>query len=238
MAKRLFDLCLAALGLVVTAPFLAIAALGIRLASPGPVLYRARRVGKDGTPFTMYKLRTMHRGPGLSGSRITGHADPRVFRWGRWLRRAKLDELPQLVNVLWGDMAIVGPRPEDPAIVARHYTPLERETLRVRPGLASPGSLFHYTDGERWLGSADPERDYVDRLMPVKLALDVVYVRRASLAYDVRVIGRTAWVICAGLAGRRSFPAPPELAAAQELGLWNETIRPAAARRNTASAHL
>jgi hypothetical protein len=108
----------------------------------------------------------------------------------------------------------------------------------VRPGLASPGSLFHYTDGERWLGSADPERDYVDRLMPVKLALDVVYVRRASLAYDVRVIGRTAWVICAGLAGRRSFPAPPELAAAQELGLLNETIRPAAARRNTASAHL
>jgi lipopolysaccharide/colanic/teichoic acid biosynthesis glycosyltransferase len=238
MAKRLFDLCLAALGLVLTAPLLGIAALGIRLASPGPVFYRARRVGKDGTLFTMYKLRTMHLGPGLSTSRITGHADPRVFRFGRWLRRAKLDELPQLVNVLRGDMAIVGPRPEDPAIVARHYTALERETLRVRPGLASPGSLFHYTDGERWLGNADPERDYVDRLMPLKLALDVVYVRGASLRYDLRVIGRTAWAICAGLAGKRCFPAPRELAAAQQLGLLNPTIRPAPARRNTASAHL
>jgi lipopolysaccharide/colanic/teichoic acid biosynthesis glycosyltransferase len=238
MAKRLFDLCLAALGLVLTAPLLAFAALGIRLASPGPLFYRARRVGKDGTLFTMYKLRSMHRDPGLPASRITGQADPRVFRFGRWLRQAKLDELPQLVNVLRGDMAIVGPRPEDPAIVARHYTTLERETLRVRPGLASPGSLFHFTHGERWLGNADPEREYVDRLMPVKLALDVVYVRRASFGYDLRVIGRTAWVICSGLAGKRSFPAPPELAAAQELGLVNQTLRPAAARRNTPSAHL
>jgi lipopolysaccharide/colanic/teichoic acid biosynthesis glycosyltransferase len=195
-------------------------------------------VGKDGTLFTMYKLRSMHRDPGLPASRITGQADPRVFRFGRWLRQAKLDELPQLVNVLRGDMAIVGPRPEDPAIVARHYTTLERETLRVRPGLASPGSLFHFTHGERWLGNADPEREYVDRLMPVKLALDVVYVRRASFGYDLRVIGRTAWVICSGLAGKRSFPAPPELAAAQELGLVNQTLRPAAARRNTPSAHL
>jgi lipopolysaccharide/colanic/teichoic acid biosynthesis glycosyltransferase len=230
MAKRLFDLCLAALGLVLTAPLLAIGALGIRLASPGPVLYRARRVGKDGTLFTMYKLRSMHPDPGLPASRITGRADPRVFRFGRWLRRAKLDELPQLVNVLRGDMAIVGPRPEDPAIVARHYTPLERETLRVRPGLASPGSLFHYTHGERGLDPADPERDYVDRLMPVKLALDVVYVRRASLAYDLRVIGRTAWLICSELAGKRSFPAPPEMAEARALGLVTPTIRPASAR--------
>lgn len=238
MAKRLFDVCLAALGLVLTAPLLAIAALGIRLASPGPVLYRARRVGKDGALFTMYKLRSMHRDAGSSASRITGRADPRVFPLGRWLRRAKLDELPQLVNVLRGDMAIVGPRPEDPAIVARHYSTLERETLAVRPGLASPGSLFHSTDGERWLGTADPERDYVDRFMPIKLALDVVYVRRASLGYDLRVIGRTAWVVCSGLAGKRSFPPPPELAAARQLGLIHQTIRPAAARRNTASADL
>src|SRR5260370_36759881 len=102
MAKRLFDLCLAALGLVLTAPLLGIAALGIRLASPGPVFYRARRVGKDGTLFTMYKLRTMHRGPGLSASRITGHADPRVFRFGRGVRPAGLDELRQLGTALRG----------------------------------------------------------------------------------------------------------------------------------------
>lgn len=238
MAKRLFDLSLAALALVLTAPLVAIAALGIRLASPGPVFYRARRVGKDGTLFTMYKLRTMHSGPGLPTSRITQRADPRVFPWGRWLRLAKLDELPQLVNVLRGDMAIVGPRPEDPAIVARYYTPLERETLRMRPGLASPGSLFHYTHGERVLGDADLEQTYADRVLPVKLALDLVYVRRASLAYDLRVIGRTAWVIAAGLAGKRSFPAPPEMAQAQELVLVNEAARRAPARRNAAPAHL
>jgi lipopolysaccharide/colanic/teichoic acid biosynthesis glycosyltransferase len=238
MAKRLFDLILAAVALVLTAPLVAIAALGIKLASPGPVFYRARRVGKDATLFTMYKLRTMHRGPGLPASRITSQADTRVFPWGRWLRRSKLDELPQLVNVLRGDMAIVGPRPEDPAIVARYYTPLDRETLRMRPGLASPGSLFHYTHGQRALGGADPEQTYADRLLPIKLALDLVYVRRASLAYDLRVIGRTAWVICTGLFGKRSFPAPPEMAQAQELVLVNEAVRRAPARRNAAPAHL
>lgn len=238
MAKRLFDFSLAALGLILAAPLLAVAALGIRLASPGPVFYRARRVGKDGAPFTMYKLRSMHRDPAVAASRITGRADPRVFPFGRWLRRAKLDELPQLVNVLRGDMAIVGPRPEDPVFVARHYTALERETLRVRPGLASPGSLFHFTHGERLLGDADPEREYVDRLMPVKLALDLVYVRHASLAYDLRVIGRTVWVIGAALAGKRSFASPPEMAEAEVLARVSQASRPAAPARNTASAHL
>src|SRR5260370_10122642 len=111
MAKRLFHLCLAALGRVLTAPLLGIAALGIRLASPGPVFYRARRVGKDGTFFTMYKLRTMHRGPGLSTSRITGHADPRGFRFGRWLRRAQLDARPPLGNRRSADSANLGPLP-------------------------------------------------------------------------------------------------------------------------------
>src|SRR5437763_11728518 len=116
MVKRLLDVVLSGVGLALVAPVLAIAALGIRLASPGPVLYRARRVGRAGAPFTMYKLRTMHqRRPGRA-SRITGQDDPRVFPLGALLRRTKIDELPQLFNVLRGDMSIVGPRPEDPDI--------------------------------------------------------------------------------------------------------------------------
>ena len=213
MARRLLDVALAALGLVTTAPLLAVAAAGIALSSPGPILYRAARAGRSGRPFLMLKLRTMHRrAPGpAEGPAITGHADPRVFPWGAWLRRCKVDELPQLINVLRGDMAIIGPRPEDPKFIAQHYATVHRETLAVRPGLASPGSLYSTTHGEAWLSSQDPERDYIERLLPVKLALDVVYVRRASLGYDLALIGRTLTVLAGRALGRRRFGDPPEL---------------------------
>ena len=217
MAKRLIDVALAGLGLALAAPVLGLAALAIRLTSPGPLLYGARRVGRDGRCFTMYKLRTMHTRPSRPGSRITGQDDPRVFPVGRWLRRTKIDELPQLFNVLRGEMSIVGPRPEDPDIVERHYTPLHHETLRVRPGLASPGAIYHYTHGDALLVGGDPETAYAARLLPLKLALDVVYVRHASLGSDVRIIGRTLSTITAILAGRRRFPEPPEAAEALAL---------------------
>ena len=217
MVKRLLDVVLSGVGLALVAPVLAIAALGIRLASPGPVLYRARRVGRAGAPFTMYKLRTMHqRRPGRA-SRITGQDDPRVFPLGALLRRTKIDELPQLFNVLRGDMSIVGPRPEDPDIVEWHYTPLLRETLAVLPGLASPGSLYHYTHGDALLASGDPETAYVERLLPLKVALDVVYVRHATLRTDVRIIARTLSTIAACLGGRSRFGDPPEAPAARAL---------------------
>ena len=225
--RRLVDALLAGLALVVTAPLLALAAVGIRRASPGPVLYRAERVGRGGRPFIMYKLRTMHTRRRSDASRITGAQDPRVFPLGAWLRALKLDELPQLINVVKGEMAIVGPRPEDPAIVARHYTALGRETLTVRPGLASPGSIYSSTHGDALLHGNDPEAAYVQRLLPVKLALDAFYVRHASLAYDVRIVGRTLWVIGATLAGRRRFADPPELPEARRL--LSETSTPAAA---------
>nr|UXE46031.1 hypothetical protein Hi04_10k_c554_00030 [uncultured bacterium] len=217
MAKRLVDILLAVVGLAVTAPLFAIAGLGVKLSSPGPLLYRARRVGRGGACFTMYKLRTMHLHQAASASRVTGRHDPRVFWWGRVLRRAKIDELPQLWNVLAGDMSIVGPRPEDPAFVERHYTPLDQETLRLRPGLASPGSLYHYTHGDAVLAGTDPEAAYVERFMPLKLALDVVYVRHASLAQDLRIIGRTIATIAASIGGRRRFRDPPEAAEARVL---------------------
>ena len=217
MTRRLLDLVCAVVGLVLTAPVLALAAVAIRVTSPGPILHRARRAGLHGRSFTMYKLRTMRVEHGGSRSRITGVDDPRVFPVGDLLRRAKIDELPQLVNVLLGDMAIIGPRPEDPDLVAAHYASEHRETLAVRPGLASPGSLYHDTHGLPVLAGGDPEARYVEHLLPLKLALDLVYVRRASVAYDLVLMGRTVTVLLGKLFGRRRFPEPPELAVARPL---------------------
>jgi lipopolysaccharide/colanic/teichoic acid biosynthesis glycosyltransferase len=202
---------------VAVAPLLAVAAIGIRLTSRGPILFRATRAGIGGAPFTMLKLRTMHVDGGRRGDVITAHDDRRVFAFGAWLRRSKVDELPQLVNVLRGEMAIVGPRPEDPRIVERYYTDADRETLTRLPGLASPGSLYNYTHGERLIGAEDPERDYVERLLPIKLALDRVYVRRATALYDLRIVLRTIGTIASLAAGRRAFAEPPEMAEAMRL---------------------
>ncbi|PYP43191.1 MAG: hypothetical protein DMD43_00090 [Gemmatimonadetes bacterium] len=215
MGKRLFDVVCAGVGLLLAAPLLAIAAIGIRLADPGPVLYRARRMGLGGRPFTMYKLRTMLVERGGAGSRVTAANDPRVFRLGRFLRASKIDELPQLVNVLRGEMSFVGPRPEDPDFVLRHYSPTQRETLSVRPGLAGPGSLYHETHCEWSLGGANPEAAYIEKILPLKLALDLVYVRHRSFRYDLAIIARTLAVIAGKLTGRRDFPDPPEMAVAQ-----------------------
>ena len=214
MAKRLADVCLAAAGLLVAAPVLAVAALGIRLSSRGPVFYRARLAGRHGRLFTMLKLRTMHVTQGPRPSRITAEEDPRVFRFGRWLRRCKIDELPQLINVLRGDMSIVGPRPEHASIVREHYSLTHYETLSIRPGLTSPGTLYDYTHGEALIGAENPERHYVRRLLPMKLALDLVYVRNASWWYDTVLIARTVGLIVATAAGRRRFALPPEFPAA------------------------
>lgn len=214
-AKRAFDVVLAGAGLVAALPVLAAAAAGIRLSSPGPVLYRAPRVGRGGAPFIMYKLRTMHAGAG--GSRITAGRDPRVFALGRLLRRGKVDELPQLLNILRGEMSVVGPRAEDPGIVARYYADAHHETLAARPGLTSPGTLYYYTHGEDALGTDDTEAHYARELLPFKLALDTVYVRHASVAYDVRLVLRTIAVIAGRVAGRRRFAPPPEAEPARAL---------------------
>ena len=217
MVKRLFDVCCAAVALVVTAPVLVIAAVGLKLTDPGPVFYRARRVGYLGREFTMYKLRTMRANEGSGGPLITGLNDERVSAIGRFLRRTKLDELPQLYNVLRGDMAIVGPRPEDPTIVREHYSSGDLETLGVRPGLASPGSIYQYQSGDKMLTGDDPEGRYVDELLRTKLALDRVYIRRARLRNDLSIIGRTLFTIGAVATGRRKFRPPSEMTAARRL---------------------
>lgn len=216
-AKRAFDLLLAGLALLAVSPLLAVAAIGIRLAGPGPILYRAQRVGQHNRPFTMYKLRTMRLATDPASSVITAQGDPRVFPLGRLLRSAKLDELPQLLNILRGDMSIVGPRPEDPRMVQRFYRPFHYKSLAVPPGLTSPGSIYAYTHGEAGLDLRDPERSYGEQLLPIKMALDLVYVRRASLGYDIALVCRTAWMLGTALLGRRTFPLPPEMPEAQRI---------------------
>lgn len=205
MLKRAFDLVASGLGLLAAAPVLALAAAAIRLSSPGPVLYRARRVGRGGRPFVMHKLRTMHHAPQRTGPAITGAADPRVFPVGAFLRKTKIDELPQLLDVLRGEMSIVGPRPEDPEIVAAHYGADGWESLKVRPGLTSPGTLHYYLYSDDVLTGGDPETDYVERLLPAKLARDVEYLRRATFLGDLAVIFRTLAVITLLAVGRRAW---------------------------------
>ena len=188
---------LALLGLVVTSPVTALAAAGIRMSSPGPAIYRASRVGRGGRDFTMFKLRTMHVGADVVGG-ITGSGDARVFPVGALLRRLKVDEIPQLVNVLRGDMCFIGPRPEAREIVNGDYEAWMWETLTVPPGIVGPGSLSYFLD-EASL-PADPgeaEVYYRRSVLPRKLARDLVYVRRRTLAYRIELLLRTL----AGISG-------------------------------------
>ncbi|MBC7968366.1 MAG: sugar transferase [Fuerstia sp.] len=216
MPKRLFDLIVCAIAIVLLSPVLLLAYFAVRLSSSGPAFYRARRVGRGGEVFVMHKFRTMHTGAD-AGSVITGAKDSRVFLVGRILRALKIDELPQLYDILIGRMSIVGPRPEDPKIVAKYYSPLSRETLNVAPGLSSPGSIHYYTHSHLQLDDNDPERSYVEKLLPIKLAMDLVYMRRASLWYDMTIMLKTAVTILLIALGKRRFAEPPEFAEAREL---------------------
>jgi lipopolysaccharide/colanic/teichoic acid biosynthesis glycosyltransferase len=216
MASRPIDLAIASVAAIPVMLICLLAGAGVWLADGTPILYRPRRVGRGGRVFTMYKLRTM-RATVTPGPPITASRDDRVFVFGAWLRRSKIDELPQLVNVLRGDMSLVGPRPEDPVIVDGWYGPVARETLDVLPGLASPGSIYNFTHGEQQLGSGDVQDCYLRYLLPRKVALDLVYAREASALYDLRILGRAAAAILARCFGRRIFPDPPELAKSVRL---------------------
>ncbi|HOG46379.1 MAG TPA: sugar transferase [Anaerolineae bacterium] len=184
--KRAIDAVAALLGLVLLSPLLALIAIAVRLDSPGPALYRARRIGKDGRPFAMYKFRTMVAGADRQGPAVTAGGDRRVTRIGRWLRRSKLDELPQLLNVLRGDMSLVGPRPEDLKYVAL-YTPAQREVLCVRPGITGLATVKYRHEEQLLAAAGDLEATY-RQVMQEKLAFDLEYVRRRSLWLDLRII--------------------------------------------------
>lgn len=189
MIQRTIDLLAAALGLTLLSPlFLAVAAL-IKLTSPGPVFHRAQRVGKAGVPFTLFKFRSMRAGAAASGPGITRSGDERITPIGRLLRRTKIDELPQLLNVLRGDMSLVGPRPEDPRYVAL-YTPEQRRILSVRPGITSAASI-RYRHEEAMLTGDDWEKRYLSEVMPAKLRIDMDYLDRRTTASDVGILWQT-----------------------------------------------
>lgn len=194
--KRLFDLTAAAIGSLIAAPIVLCAAVAVKLTSSGPAFYQASRAGLGGQPFTMWKLRTMHCRD-IEGSSITASEDPRVFFVGKVLRKLKIDELPQLINILRGEMSVVGPRPEAMDIVESHFTDEFRRTLDVKPGLTSPGTVYCYVEGERILSETaeDPEQVYLDSILPTKMQLELDYLQRASLWGDLGIITDTALVL-------------------------------------------
>lgn len=193
IARRAVDVLAASVGIVVCAPLLAAVALAVRVDSSGPALFRQARVGRCGRPFVMLKFRTM-RTDAEAGPSVSGNDDPRVTRVGALLRRTKLDELPQLVNVVRGDMTLIGPRAEVAEYVA-WYTPEQRQTLDVRPGLTGPGGIwFTVSQAAELDATDDPERAYLERQLPEKLALDLDYLRHRTLGQDLRILLRTVAV--------------------------------------------
>ena len=186
--RRLLDVTVAGVLLVVLSPLLAVLALLVRATSPGPGIFRQTRIGRHGLPFVLLKLRTMR--ADAAGPAITAGADARITPLGARLRRAKLDELPQLWNVLRGDMSLVGPRPELPEYVAR-YTPAERAVLRTRPGLTDPASLAWADEAAMLATFADPHRAYAQVVLPRKLALSLAYLERRTVWSDLAVMTRT-----------------------------------------------
>lgn len=193
MSKRAFDLAAALCGLLLLAPLLGAIALWIRLDSPGPVLFRQLRIGRHGVPFSIFKFRTMTAQP--AGAQLTVGQDARITRAGRLLRHYKLDELPQLFNVLQGSMSLVGPRPEVPRYVACYPPDVRRIVLSVAPGITDWASI-HYKDENAILGhAADPEQAYIDTILPVKLEYYVRYVQERSFWTDLRIIASTITAI-------------------------------------------
>ncbi len=192
--KRILDEFLAAMSLIILSPVMVIAAVGIKLSSKGTVFYKAKRMGKDLKQITVYKFRTMYMGSDKK-SMITAVNDNRIFAWGEILRKTKIDELPQLLNVLEGSMSIIGPRPEDISIVDNYFTDEEKKTLDVLPGLASPGSIFNYTHGDQYLKGNNANEVYVKEFLHIKLALDLYYLSHWSLWYDMKIIVRTLYTI-------------------------------------------
>ena len=188
--KRLFDLVAASAGLIVLSPLMLVAALLIKVDSPGAVFFKQERVGKGFRPFLIYKFRTMVEDASRRGSAITVGADPRITRIGAFLRKTKFDELPQLINVLKGEMSLVGPRPEVPRYVEMFRKDYE-EILRVRPGITDTASLKYQDEAEILGRAGNAEDEYVQHILPEKVKLAKDYVRRSSIMYDFRLILRT-----------------------------------------------
>ena len=192
--------------MLVFSPIFVITIIVIKIVSPGPVFYKARRVGLHGNVFTCYKFRSMCVDSG-EVKLTTLQNDNRIFPFGYFIRKAKIDEMPQVFNILLGQMTIVGPRPEDVANVRNLYHGEYKRILDIKPGLTSPASLYDYTHGEQY----EDEKLYETEFLPQKLALELYYVKNRGLLYDMLLILKTAFVIVMTLFGKQYFKKPKEL---------------------------
>ena len=190
MLKRLFDIIASSIGLVILSPVFLLLALWIKCDSKGSVFYRQVRVGRGHKDFHLFKFRSMRTGSDRLGLITVGGRDPRVTRSGYYIRKYKLDELPQLINVFIGDMSLVGPRPE----VRRYvdlYTPEQMRVLEARPGITSLASIRYRNENDLLASSDNPNRTYIEQIMPDKVAIDLGYVENATFANDIKIIFRT-----------------------------------------------
>jgi lipopolysaccharide/colanic/teichoic acid biosynthesis glycosyltransferase len=190
MVKECFDILVALVGLFLCSPLMLVVGILIKLDSPGPVFYGGDRIGKNGIPFKMLKFRTMVINADQMGSALTHGGDPRVTRVGRILRRWKIDEIPQLINVVRGEMSLVGPRPESPDYV-RYYTPEQRKVLQVKPGITGITQIKFRHEETLLSQYADREQAYITTIMPQKLALDLTYIENHNFLSDLALIVQT-----------------------------------------------
>ncbi len=212
MIKRIYDLFFSIMLILIFFPIMILTSLGILITSRGPIIYKAKRVGKNGVPFTLYKFRTM----GIDSGEVritTLKNDTRIYPLGRFLRKTKIDELPQLYNVLTGKMSIVGPRPEDSSIAKEIYVGKYKGICDVKPGLTSPASLFDYTHGEHY----ENHEEYIKEFLPKKLDIELYYVENKGIWYDLKIILRTALIIVQIIFGKKEFEYPKEYDAIREL---------------------
>jgi len=188
--KRIFDFVVSLIGIIIISPILLIVAISIKLDSEGSVLFLQKRIGKDGKPFNIYKFRTMVTNAEKLGAQITVGKDNRITRVGAFLRKYKIDELPQLFNVLKGDMSLVGPRPEVPKYVAL-YTEEERKVLEVRPGITDLASIRYRDENDILAEVENPEEYYINVIMRDKLKLNLEYIEKSNIFYDIYLIIKT-----------------------------------------------
>jgi putative colanic acid biosynthesis UDP-glucose lipid carrier transferase len=204
--KRCFDILFAVLFQIVFSPVYVLTWVIIKIVSPGPAIYKAKRVGKDGKLFDCYKFRSMRVDSGKV--RLTTlENDERIFPFGKFIRKAKIDEMPQVVNILKGEMSVVGPRPEDRENADKVYVGEYKHILDVKPGLTSTATLYDYTHGELF----ENEDLYEKEFLPKKLKLELYYVNHMSLWYDMLLIMRTAWLIVLKTCGKKDFKEMVEL---------------------------
>jgi lipopolysaccharide/colanic/teichoic acid biosynthesis glycosyltransferase len=192
--KNCMDMALALLGLLILMPFFIVVALGVGLTSRGPAFFRQVRVGRFGKPFQILKFRTMRLAATRDGGLLTAKGDPRVTPIGKLLRKTKVDELPQLINVIAGDMSLVGPRPEVPKYVA-NYTERQKEVLRVKPGITGVTAAAYVNEEELLANHPDKEQFYIATVLPAKLDRDITYCQQITFAGDLRLIWATFAII-------------------------------------------